>query len=57
MGLYLQAPPDPLGRGASHVDVAASIALGIAANRSLETGRPVHVSELLPFLASGERAA
>ena len=44
------APPDPLGRGASHRDGAASIALGIAANRSLETGKPVRVSELLPFL-------
>jgi predicted dehydrogenase len=45
------APPDPFGRSADHWDGAASIALGIAANRSLETGRPVRVSELLPLRA------
>ncbi|MDJ0789170.1 MAG: Gfo/Idh/MocA family oxidoreductase [Myxococcota bacterium] len=41
------APPDPLGRGASERDGAASIALGVAANRSIATGGPVLVSSLL----------
>jgi predicted dehydrogenase len=45
----LAAPPDPFGRSADHWDGAASIALGIAANRSLESGRPVRVDELLPL--------
>jgi predicted dehydrogenase len=40
-------PPDPLGRAASHRDGAASILLGLAANRSIETGQPVRCDELL----------
>ena len=40
-------PPDPFGRAASHIDGAASILLGIAANHSLATGRPVNVDDLL----------
>ncbi len=37
---------DPLRRGASHIDGAASILVGIAANMSIETGRLVDVREL-----------
>jgi len=40
-------PPDPLRRAASHVDGAASILLGLAANESIETGRPVRCADLI----------
>jgi predicted dehydrogenase len=43
------APPDPFGRSADEIDGAASIALGVAANRSLETGVPVRVADLIPL--------
>ena len=39
-------PPDPLRRAASHVDGAASILLGIAANRAMELNQPVRVDDL-----------
>ena len=38
---------DPLKRTADHLDGAYSILTGIAANRSFETGMPVHVDDLL----------
>jgi hypothetical protein len=38
---------DPLGRPAGYLDGVRSVAVGIAGNRSLETGRPVLISELL----------
>lgn len=41
------APADPYGRAASHIDGAASILMGISANRSIETGLPVKVDDLL----------
>jgi len=41
------APPDPLGRDASHIDGTASILTGIAANRSIATGQPVDLDALL----------
>ncbi len=41
-------PPDPLRRDASHIDGAASILTGIAANRSIRTGQPVRLDDLLP---------
>jgi len=40
-------PPDPFGRAASHLDGAAAILVGMAANRSMETGLPVDVDDLL----------
>jgi predicted dehydrogenase len=40
-------PADPFNRAASHLDGAASILLGIAANRSIATGQPVQVADLL----------
>ena len=40
-------PPDPFHRGASHVDGAASILLGIAANESIATGRLIRTSDLV----------
>jgi len=40
-------PPDPFARAASHIDGAASILLGIAANISMSENRPVSVDEIL----------
>ena len=40
-------PHDPLGRDASHLDGAAALLMGAAANQSMLTGAPVHISELL----------
>ena len=47
--------PDPWGRSAGHGQGAASIMVGIAANRSFETGRPESVSELCPQLGDAKR--
>jgi len=41
--------PDPFNRAASHVDGAMSILTGIAANRSIRTGMPVNVDDLVRF--------
>jgi predicted dehydrogenase len=41
--------PDPLNRAASHVDGAMSILTGIAANKSIATGMPVNVKDLVQF--------
>ena len=41
--------PDPLKRAAGHVDGAWSILTGIAANRSMRTGLPVQVDDLVRF--------
>jgi len=40
---------DPLNRAASHVDGAMSILTGIAANKSISTGLPVEVKNLVQF--------
>ncbi|MEK6794892.1 MAG: Gfo/Idh/MocA family oxidoreductase [Spirochaetota bacterium] len=40
---------DPFNRAASHVDGAMSILTGIAGNRSLRTGLPVKVDDLVKF--------
>jgi predicted dehydrogenase len=42
-----EPPPDPFNRAASHLDGAASILMGIAANQSIATGLPIHVDDLL----------
>lgn len=42
-----QPPVDPFGRAASHLDGAASILLGIAANQAMATGLPVRVDDVL----------
>jgi predicted dehydrogenase len=43
-----QLEPDPLGRDANHVDGAASILLGVAANKSIEAGgAAINVDSLL----------
>jgi predicted dehydrogenase len=45
------AGPDPLGRSATERDGALSLLTGLAANRSLETGGPVRVADLLDLSA------
>ena len=49
------AAPDPLGRDAGHGQGAASILIGIAANRSFETGRPMRIGEICPALGDAVR--
>ncbi|RIK34761.1 MAG: dehydrogenase [Chloroflexi bacterium] len=44
-------PADPYNRAASHIDGAASILLGIAANESIASGKPVNVDDLLKLPA------
>ena len=39
-------PPDPFHRAASHIDGAASVLVGIAANQAFRTGQPVHIDDL-----------
>ncbi len=41
-----EPPPDPFNRAASHIDGAASIMLGIAANRAMEINQPVRIDDL-----------
>lgn len=45
--LYGPPVPDPLGRRADHADGIRSLLTGFAANRSLATGQPVAVADLL----------
>jgi predicted dehydrogenase len=47
--IFGDPPEDPLRRAASHVDGAMSILVGIAANLSMRTGRPVEVGDLVRF--------
>ena len=44
--IFIGGDEDPLGRAAGHLDGAASILTGVAANRSMATGQPVHVRDL-----------
>jgi predicted dehydrogenase len=39
-------PPDPFNRAASHIDGAASVLTGIAANKSIQTGQMVNIDDL-----------
>ena len=48
-------PPDPWMRSAGHGQGAASIMVGIAGNRSFETGQPESIAELCPELGHAER--
>ncbi len=41
--------PDPFHRAASHIEGAMSILTGIAANRSIATGLPVNIKDLVQF--------
>jgi predicted dehydrogenase len=42
-------PPDPYHRAASHIDGAASVLVGIAANQAMSTGRMVCIDDLFPL--------
>ncbi|HHV94757.1 MAG TPA: Gfo/Idh/MocA family oxidoreductase [Firmicutes bacterium] len=44
--LFGEPQEDPLNRAASHIDGALSIAVGMAANKSMRTGQAVQVDEL-----------
>jgi len=46
---------DPLNRAADHLDGARSILTGIAANKSFETGLPVHIDDLLRLDTTGKK--
>jgi predicted dehydrogenase len=46
---------DPLQRIAGHQQGAASIMIGVAANRSISEGTPANISELCPELGSASR--
>src|SRR5689334_5414026 len=41
------APPDELGRSATEQDGARALLIGLAANESMKTGRPVDIAEVL----------
>jgi hypothetical protein len=45
--LFLGGQPDPLRRAAGHLDGAASILTGIAANLSMARGVPISVQDLI----------
>jgi len=47
--VFLGAKDDPLGHAAGYVDGAKSILIGIAANRSIATGLPVKIDDLVKF--------
>jgi predicted dehydrogenase len=42
-------PPDPYHRAASHIDGAASVLVGIAANQAMGTGQLVCIDDLFPL--------
>jgi hypothetical protein len=44
--VFADGGPDPLGRRAGYADGLASAAIGLAANESIATGRPVEVASL-----------
>jgi len=47
--IFGEPQDDPLHRAANHIDGAMSILTGIAANRSIATGRPVDIKDLVQF--------
>ena len=48
-------PPDPYHRAASHIDGAASLLVGFAANESIRTERLVHIDDLFRCPDGGRR--
>lgn len=47
--LFGEPELDPFNRAASHIDGAMSILTGIAANKSMRTGLPVNIKDLVEF--------
>lgn len=50
-----QPPADAFGRRAGHEQGAASILIGVAANQSIATNRPVDIAALLPLKPGARR--
>lgn len=50
-------PSDPYYRAASHIDGAASVLVGIAANRSMQTGQIISIADLFPLYTNVSGAA
>ncbi len=50
-----QPPADQYGRNAGHEQGAASILIGIAANQSIATNRPVDIASLMPLKPGARR--
>lgn len=46
---------DPLGRSAGYAQGIASAIIGIAGNRSIATGKPVRISDLIPLAPTATR--
>jgi predicted dehydrogenase len=49
-------PPDPDGRAASHLDGAASLLVGFAANESIRTGQRVRTDDLFSLPSAGNQS-
>jgi predicted dehydrogenase len=50
--IFSPSPPyDPYQRAASHIDGAASVLVGIAANQAMQTKQMVHIDDLFPLSA------
>jgi hypothetical protein len=45
--IFGEPEPDPFKRAASHIDGAYSILTGIAANKSIASGLPVRIKDLI----------
>jgi hypothetical protein len=50
-----QAAIHPLGRDAGLAQGAASVLVGIAANKSIASGQPVQLTDLIPFAVEETR--
>jgi predicted dehydrogenase len=54
--IFSPTPPfDPYHRAASHIEGAASVLVGIAANQSMQTGQMVYMDDLFPLSSMMER--
>jgi predicted dehydrogenase len=54
--IFSPAPPfDPYQRAASHIDGAASVLVGIAANQAMQTGQMVSIDDLFPLSSLMEK--
>lgn len=54
--MFSARPPfDPLSRSAGHEQGAASLLIGVAGNRSIATGQPVKINDLLPLNLNATR--
>lgn len=54
--IFSPSPPeDPYQRAASHIDGAASVLVGIAANQAMRNGEMVHINDLFPLSSMMEK--